>query len=149
MRDTESYTTKHIHKSFLENVKGNHVYDIVDYNTFRHIASDYLKWIMDEILDRSKEVKLPGKMGSVLVIKRRPFRINRRNFNVDFKTTNELGKTVLHFNEHSDGFRYRFRWRVRDVILKNKSLYEMVMSRDNKRRLAYIIKNKLNDFIEQ
>ena len=148
MRDTSAYTIKHIHRSFIENVKGNRVYD-VDYNTFRHVAADYLKWIMAEMFERSKEVKLPGKMGSVLIIKRRPFRINRRNFNVDFKTTNELGKTVLHLNEHSDGFRYRFKWKVRDVILKNKSLYEMVMSRDNKRMLAHIIKNKLNDFIEQ
>ena len=148
MVEPAAYTVTHIYKSYVEHTKDNPSLKI-DYATFRAIVVDYSNWVMDEVLERSREVKLPGRAGSLLVIKRKPFRINRRNFNVDFKHTNELGKTVLHLNEHSDGFRYRFRWKKSKSILKNKTLYEMVMSRANKRRLAYIIKNKLNDFIEE
>lgn len=147
-KDSKSYTVLHIYNSYVNDMGGNPIYE-VDYNTYRSIVCDYLKWIVKEVLYKSSEIKLPSRVGSVLVVKKRPLKNSRKFYNVDFKSTNELGKTILHLNEHSDGFRYRFRWRREYVALKNKSLYEMVMSRTNKRTLAHIIKNKLNDFIEE
>ena len=33
-----------------------------------------------------------------------------------------------------------------EMIIKNKTLYELVMSRANKRRLAFIVKNNITDY---
>ena len=34
------------------------------------------------------------------------------------------------------------------MITKNKTKYQLIMTRDNKRRLAYILKNRIRDYVE-
>ena len=45
-------------------------------------------------------------------------------------------------------YNYRFYWRKNEMIVRYKTLYELVLSRTNKRKLASIIKNKQADYIE-
>ena len=87
-------------------------------------------------------------MGSLYVFKKKPIKYNFTYLRVDFKATKDMNKTILHLNEHSDGYNYRFRWSKKDMMLKNSSLYELVMTRKNKRRLANAIKNEGKDYIE-
>jgi hypothetical protein len=124
-------------------------YTAIDYYTvFKSILTDYFRYLIVQVLEKSREIRLPARMGYVSVIKKRPFKTQRHGMNVDFKSTNELGKTILHLNEHSDGYRFRFLWRKNEMLIKNKTMYEMRMSRENKRKLAYIIKNRLFDYVE-
>lgn len=54
-------------------------------------------------------------------------------------------KLVYNTNEHSDGIRYRYNWVKKNLILKNKTLYSLRLSRYNKRALYRAIKSG-NDY---
>ena len=143
---TKSYVIKDFYKSYCEFVEGNRLYQ-VDISVFRSILADYIKYMMSEVLLKSREFKMPGRAGVLYVVKKKP-PITRERLRVDFKATNEAGKTILHLNEHSGGYNFRFFWSKANTIVRYKTAYELVMSRGNKRLLASIIKNKQADYIE-
>lgn len=142
-----SYTTEDLYLSYLEYTSDNSLYT-VDKAIFKAIISDYFKYLRDRLIEESRELKLPLKMGTLCVIKRRPKKFNSDSLRVDFKASRDMKKMILHLNEHSDGYNYRFYWNKSTMYVKNKTMYEFVMTRANKRRLAYIIKNKITDYIE-
>lgn len=55
-------------------------------------------------------------------------------------------KVIYNTNEHSDGIRYRYNWIKKNLILKNKTLYSLRLSRENKRALYRAIKMG-NDYV--
>ena len=143
-----SFTIIDFYKSYIETVAGNALYEI-DYKLFRCILEDYFEFIMDEVFMSSGEFKLPAGLGKIYVKKSKPSRYDRRHMNVDFRETMIQKTLVLHFNEHSSGFRYRFHWEKKEIRVPNISLYEMIFTRYNKRRLACLIKNRDRDYIER
>lgn len=146
-REFKSYVIADFYKSYIDSVGSNRIF-VVDEKTFRSIVYDYFKHISSEVIEKAREVKLPGRMGTIKIVKTRPSSIARKNLRVDFKATRELNKTILHLNEHSNGFNYRFFWSKKDIIVRNKTLYEFIPSRANKRLLASLIKNNKSDYIE-
>lgn len=145
-KQNNSYTEVDYYKSYMNYIGTNKKYAI-DYKLFSSILYDYFKIISDSIILKAADVKLPSQLGTIFVRKRK-FKPYRRNLNVDFKSTNELGKTVLHMNEHTNGYSFMFKWEKRNMAFRASTLYQLVMSRDNKRRLAKCIKNKTTDYIE-
>lgn len=146
---TKSYTTLDYYASYLEHSKGASADYKVNRRVFRNIISDYFKFLASEIIDEGKEVTLPSRLGTIQVIKKKPLKFERKNLAVDFKTTNELGKVILHLNEHTSGYRYRFRWRKQGLLTRNGSMYQLIMSRGNKRGMAHNIKVLRKDYIEK
>ena len=146
MKQAKSYVIHDFYNSYIESIGSNYLFNVPE-SVFRSIIYDYMKHIMEEVLLKSKEFRLPGRMGHISVIKHRP-QTTRKKLRVDFKATKEHEKTILHLNEHSDGYNYRFYWRKNEMIVRYKTLYSMVMCRANKRRLAQIIKNKQADYVE-
>lgn len=147
MSKTKSYTIKDYYKAYINSVVDNPLY-CIDYTTYRAIINDYLKFISDQVIMKSREFKLPSRLGSLFVFKRMPAKYEFKYLRVDFSATKEYGKAILHLNEHSDGFNYRFRWQKSDAYVKNQKMYEMVMTRQNKRLLARAIKEYRIDYIE-
>jgi len=64
----------------------------------------------------------------------------------DYKTSNELGKTIYHLNEHSDGYKYRLYWSKNENTFPDIYKYRLSLVRANKRKLAQLIFNK-HDYI--
>jgi len=62
---------------------------------------------------------------------------------IDWKKTKELGKQVLNFNEHSDGYLFKFKW-IKKLPFKNKALYRFKVSRDIGRALPKALKKNKN-----
>lgn len=147
MKEAKSYVINDFYRSYIASIGSNYLYEVPE-STFRAIVYDYMKHIMNEVLMKSKEFRMPGRMGYLSVTKHKPKNTIRKKLRVDFKATKELNKTILHFNDHSDGYNYRFYWRKNEMIVRYKTLYELVLCRANKRRLAQIIKNKEADYIE-
>lgn len=143
----KSYVGKDFYESYCEYVKDNPLYQ-VEYNTFRSIINDYFRYLRDEIIERGKEVRLPCRLGTLRIVKHKPKQWNNKSLRIDYGESKKHGKLLYHLNEHSDGFKYRFYWNKHNVIITNKIKYQLVMSRDNKRRLAQIIKNREHDYIE-
>lgn len=142
----KSYVTKDFYNSYMSSIGGNALYAI-DYKVFRAVLIDYVNDMLERLFYKSEEIRMPGRMGFLQIIKRKP-KLRRRQLHVDFKSTREAGKTILHFNDHSDGYNYKFFWRKNEMIVKHKGAYELIMTRTNKRKLASIIKNREVDYLE-
>ena len=146
--DRKSYTIEDYYISYKEYTKDSPNYKITK-SKFRDILEDYFSYLANDVIDKSKEIRLPARMGTLSVIKKKPKRYDFTYLSVDFNSTRQEGKTILHMNDHSDGYNYKFYWSKRDMLVANKSLYELVMTRRNKRALASKIKNKENDYVER
>lgn len=144
---TKSYTIASFYNDYLTNIEPNTVYD-VDYTRYRAIVTDYFQYLRQRLIEEGRRIKLPYRMGSVQIIKSRPKHLDKRSLRIDYQSTKQTGKLVLLLNEHSDYFKYRYYWNKEDMVVPNKSKYQLVATRANKRRLAQIIKNRELDFEE-
>lgn len=145
---TKSYVGKDFYKSYMEYVDDNPLYQ-VEYRKFRDIINDYFRYLRDEIIENGKEVRLPCRMGTLQVVKHKPKTYTSKSLRIDFKATKEAGKTIYHLNEHTNMYKYRFLWSKQNMLTKNKTKYQLIMTRANKRRLAYLLKNRIRDYIEK
>lgn len=146
--ETKSYVGKDFYKSYMEYVEDNPLYQ-VEYRKFRDIINDYFRYLRDEIIENGKEVRLPCRMGTLQVVKHKPKTYTSKSLRIDFKATKEAGKTIYHLNEHTNMYKYRFLWSKQNMLTKNKTKYQLIMTRANKRRLAYLLKNRVRDYIEK
>ena len=99
-------------------------------------------------MQNCKEFKLPCRLGTLQIIKHQPKEFSGKSLRWDWKATKETGKPVYLLNDHSGYFKYRFYWCKKNCLLTNKSKYQFIASRENKRTLAQIIFNKLKDYPE-
>lgn len=147
MQETKSYTGKDFYKSYIDYVGDNPLYQ-VEYRAFRDIINDYFKYLRDELIENGKEIKLPCRLGTLSIVKHKPKEYSGRSLRIDYAETKKVGKIVYHLNEHSNFYKYRYYWNKHNMLNHNKTMYQLIMTRDNKRRLAQIIKNKERDYLE-
>lgn len=146
-KNTKSYTIASFYNDYLTNIEPDTVYDI-DYTKYRAIVTDYFMYLRQKLIEEGKMIKLPYRMGNVQIIKSKPKHLDKRSLRIDYQATKEYNKLILLTNEHSDYFKYRYWWNKVDMMVPNKSQYQLVATRANKRRLAQIIKNRELDFEE-
>ena len=91
----------------------------------------------------------PYRMGSIQIVKKQPKHLDGRSLRIDYKATKELGKLTYLLNEHSGFYKYRLYWNKQDMLVSNKSKYQIVLTRANKRHLAQIIKQNIHDYEQQ
>lgn len=146
-KNTKSYTIASFYNDYLTNIEPDTVYDI-DYTKYRAIVTDYFMYLRQKLIEEGKMIKLPYRMGNVQIIKSKPKHLDKRSLRIDYQATKEYNKLILLTNEHSDYFKYRYWWNKVDMMVPNKSQYQLVATRANKRRLCQIIKNKELDYEE-
>lgn len=144
-RYTKSYTETDFYKYYIDATTD--VYHISK-KTYKQILLEFLKIIQTRVIEESRIVRLPYRVGSICIVKKKPKSWKTSPKSFDYQACKIYGTRVYHLNEHSDGYKYRFYWNKQDCNFKNKGMYQMKWSRDNKRRLAQIIKNKETDYIE-
>lgn len=144
---TKAYTIASFYNNYLKDIESDTVYDI-NYNKYRAIVTDYFKYLQKQLIEEGKIIKLPYRMGTVQIIKKKPKYYDKRSLRIDYQATKQTGKLIFLLNEHSDEFKYRYLWSKTDIMVPNKSMYQLVATRANKRRLAVIIKNKELDYQE-
>lgn len=124
-----------------------------DSKTYLRVISEFMTFIMDRVFE-GYEVHLPARLGvfSIVGKKIRP-KINSEgeidNLAPDWVATKKLWESnpearenkqlVYHFNEHSEGIRYKLLWSKLNVNVKNKSAYTFKLSRANKRKINSLI----------
>ena len=145
--DRKCYTITDFYLSYLDYIERGTVYE-VDYKMFRKILQDYFRYIANEVIMNGKEFKFPCRMGTLQVIKHRPKNFNSKSLRIDFGASKALGKKIFFLNEHSDGYKYRFHYSKKNCLTENKSKYQFVATRANKRLLAKVIFNRLRDYPE-
>lgn len=147
MTNKKSYTIIDFYQFYISNVEKDTVYS-VEYKVYRSIVEDYFKYIIQEVMENSKEFRLPCRLGYLSIVKRQPKNFDNKSLRIDYHESAIQGKAVYFINEHSNYFKYRFLWSKKESLLTNKTKYQFVATRANKRRLAQIIKNREHDFTE-
>lgn len=141
---TKSYTIKDFYNSYTDYVDKNGLKEM-EFKLFQSILIDYFEHIRSEIMENGKIINLPGRFGEISV---RKYKGNVNRLQFDYKSAKELDKPVWYFNDHTDGYRYKFYWNKSKLLVKNCTKYQMVFTRANKRNLAKILKNNERDYIE-
>jgi len=140
------YNLSDMYKEYIENRRGNKVYDI-DGSTFIKICERFYSEVRDGILD-GNVFKMPYGLGEIEITKRKIEHYMCSDRAVDWKTTLEIGKKVYHLNEHTNGYNYGIDW-ANAYRVANKNSYRFVPTRYFKRTLANIVKNKEQDYYER
>ena len=143
MRDKKSYTEVDFYEGYELEYPDN-----IQYKLFKAILEDFNKGLRDLLIIGSEELILPYNIGEVKIVKYRPKTYKTRSLSVDFKATRQLGKTIYHLNEHSDGYKFRLYWSKLTCNSKKEYRYRLNFTRANKRLLASLIINNKKDYIE-
>lgn len=136
----KSYTIRDMYKSYKE------IDENVDYLRFKRILDQFNTNLLDSLLNASEGFKMPCRLGFICVVKYRPKSYTNKSLSKDYKLSKELGKTVYHLNEHSDGYKYRLYWSKNKNTFPDIYKYNISFVRANKRKLAQLIFNK-HDYI--
>ncbi len=141
------YTLKDSYKDYISDKIENSPYHI-EYEEYLNIVKDYIKMVMDNIIDKADVFKMPYRLGNLRVVKLDSSLSRNKRYSLDFKLTQKYGKPIFHLNEHSKGYKYMFKWDKLKSIVRHKSFYRFIPTRSNKRKLAYNIKNNIIDYFE-
>jgi hypothetical protein len=122
----------------------------VGYKKYREICEEFNKRIINKILLKATEFKMPYRLGTLRIKKKKMnYSEKQRNkLKINWKATNKNKKVIYHLNDHTNGFNYRWYWLKREAIIKNKSIYSFQATRTNKRRLAALLNNNEVDYFE-
>lgn len=126
----------------------------IDKTTFLKIANHFIQFLMDKLFDLG-EVTLPERLGKITITgKKTKIKIEDgaiKGLAPDWAETKKLWEEdaeakankqlVYHFNENTNGVRYKFSWIKSRVLVSNKTFYNLIMTRQNKRDLSQEIKN--------
>lgn len=134
----------------------------VGISLFLSICNSYMKFLAGKLLS-SGEVPVPERLGKLSILGRK-IKVRVENGEIkglapDWVNTKKLWEQdeeakakkqlVFHFNEETNGVRYKFLWGKSRVLVANKTLYNFRLTRHNKRTLSkmvqegkeYLIKN--------
>lgn len=139
------WTLKDIYLDYIKDKSEGSLY-YVTYKEFSEYCGIFYKMISDAIIDDRYRFKLPWSMGEVYVTKRKT-KFGKKQ-PIDWQLTLKDGTKRYNFNDHTKGFGYLFFW-TRPYKIKNKFMYRLVLTRNNKRRLARAIKQNKMDYFEQ
>ena len=141
------YTIADYYLSYKDYIEANTPYD-VPIKVFKQIVTEYFKYLRDEVMLNSKEIKIPCRLGTLQIIKHKPKEYSGKSLRIDYKSTKELNKLVYFLNDHSNNYKYRYHWSKTACITPNKTKYQFVATRENKRNLAKLIFSQEKDYLE-
>lgn len=143
-------TLKHIYQYYIKDISEESKYHL-DYKTFRNICEEFNKELSKEILE-GYFFKMPYRLGTIRIKKRK---VDLKNLKPNFGLYNETDGEYKnkHLNEHSNNYYVRYYWNKRiATLIKNKSAYSFIPTRENKRTLAKLIKengiSQVNKYFE-
>ena len=126
----------------------------IELKLFLNITKEFNKELIKEVQQKG-EISVPERLGTLSIVGTKTKMIIEegkiKGLAPDWKSTKELWnedpkakeekQLVYHFNEETNGVRYRYLWSTKNTALINRSLYKLIMTKDNKRNLAKLIKN--------
>lgn len=142
------YTLQDMYVEYVKKYPEGSLYYLT-YLEYRDITTEFLKHLVYKLVYKSLTVTLPFRLGELSVVKHKPTYKSLRNMVIDWDRSKELNKQVRQFNDHSNGFVYRFHWDRRKCILDNKTTYIFKPARVNKREVARLVKTRENDYFER
>lgn len=126
----------------------------INISQYVQIINHFMKFLSSKLLSTG-EIILPERLGRLSIFgKKVNVRIENgeiKGLAPDWVKTKQLWDSdeeaknnkqlVYHFNEETNGIRYKFFWSKNRVLVSNKTLYNLRMTRSNKRELSRLVKN--------
>ena len=134
-------TLKHSYEYYLKDIRLDSKYNI-DWNQYKEIISSFNKEVMRAMIEDGFIFKLPYRMGILRIRKREN---NLDKLKPDWSTYNVSNQEIKnkYLNSHTDNYYVRFYWaKNKEAIIRNKTLYAFIPTRDNKRYLSKNLKEK-------
>lgn len=127
----------------------------LSYKQWSKILYDYSYTVRDYMLDSGDKTKLPFGIGYFAIAKKRPKKHKTDpngkvwiNLAIDWKKTKEEGKYMYLFNNHTDGYRYKWKWFYKTARFLMAGIWNFKPYRDNSRKLAEYIKKPNSKYSE-
>jgi hypothetical protein len=133
---------------------------------YKEVIKHFNEAISNTIVEKSYEYRLPYRLGYLRIKKHKTRlildadgKLKTSHLKPNWKKTKELWKNnkeaeknkkiIYHTNKHSQGFYYKWYWDKTVCNIKNSSVYSLIVSRTNTRKIAQAIKNNKNlDYYE-
>lgn len=126
----------------------------VDISKYVNIVNSFMKFLIAYLLTKG-EIILPERLGTLQILGKKvkvkiedgkikglaPDWVKTKKLWEENKEAKDNKTLVYHFNEQTNGVRYRFFWSKNRVLVSNKTLYNLKMTRTNKRALSDLVKN--------
>ena len=143
----DPYTIQDTYKEYVELYPEGSI-NYLTYAEYRDITTMFFKYMADRIVYKSLTVTLPFRLGEISVEKHKPAYKSLRKMVMDWDRSRELNKQVRQFNEHSNGYIYKFLWNRHKCITPHHQSYAFKPARSLKREVARLVKTKENDYFE-
>ena len=125
----------------------------INISQYVQIINHFMKFLSSKLLSTG-EIILPDRLGRLSIFgKKVNVRIEDgeiKGLAPDWVKTKQLWDSdeearnnkqlVYHFNEETNGIRYKFSWSKNRVLVSNKTLYNLRMTRSNKRELSKLVR---------
>lgn len=125
----------------------------INISQYVQIINHFMKFLSSKLLSTG-EIIIPERLGKLSIFgKKVNIRIENgeiKGLAPDWVKTKELWDSdpiakqnkqlVYHFNEETNGIRYKFAWSKNRVLVSNKTLYNLRMTRSNKRELSKLVR---------
>ena len=125
----------------------------INISQYVQITNQFMKFLILKLLSTG-EIILPERLGRLSIFgKKVNVRIEDgeiKGLAPDWVKTKQLWDSdeeaknnkqlVYHFNEETNGIRYKFAWSKNRVLVSNKTLYNLRMTRSNKRELSKLVR---------
>ena len=133
----------------------------ISISEYLQITNHFMKFLISKLLSVG-EITIPERLGKLNIFGKK-VKIKVENGEIkglapDWVKTKQLWDSdeeakknkqlVYHFNEETNGVRYKFSWSKNRVLVSNKTLYNLRMTRTNKRELSSLIKQGKEYFIK-
>lgn len=118
----------------------------LSFEKWKEILYTFNHGFRDHILETGDKCKLPWGLGTFSVSKRKSkkFAVYEGKeyiaLAVDWVKTNKLGKKVFHLNNHTDGYRFKWKWFSIDCRFYLSDIWVFKPSRVSSRKLAEYLK---------
>ena len=124
----------------------------LEVSRYIEITNLFMKFLSNKLLEKGSII-IPERLGNLSIIgKKIKVRIEEgkiKGLAPDWVKTKELWEEdsqaklekqlVYHFNENTNGIRYKYSWSKNRVLVTNKTLYNLKMTRENKRTLSKLV----------
>ena len=132
----------------------------VSISVYTKIIAAYMKYLMLHVFE-GETVHLPSKFGAIRIVGRKQNITFDEEGNVhgltpNWRRTKELWdsdpeakankKLVYNTNENTNGIIYRFKWYKDLCTLRYKTIFSLIMTRENKRTLHKLITNEQKEY---
>lgn len=142
------YNTRDSYKEYEKNSNNP-----VHVSMYLDIINGFMKFLIQELF-KTGEINFPERLGKLQIIGKKvkvtiedgkikglaPDWANTKKLWEEDSEAKKNKQLVYHFNEHTDNVRYKFFWSKARALVTNKTLYNIRMTRNNKRTLSNLVK---------